>query len=75
MEGVVLQSEKRFNCSITEKVAAFYRSLNAILRVEGRSDDMVLLRLIEAHCLPILTYAISVIHVSNRDEKRSLRVA
>ena len=54
---------------------AFYRSLNAILRVEGRSDDMVLLRLIEAHCVPILTYAVEVIHVADRHERRSLRVA
>ena len=36
---------------------------------------MVLLRLIEAHCIPILTYGIEVIHVADRDEKRSLRVA
>ena len=58
-----------------EKVKSFYRSLNSILRVEGRSDDMVLLRLLEAHCVPILTYAVEMIHVANRDEKRSLRVA
>ena len=36
---------------------------------------MVLLRLLEAHCVPIITYAIETIAVSNRDEKRSLRVA
>ena len=53
----------------------FYKSLNSILRVEGRSDDMVLLRLIEAHCVPILTYAIETCYVANRDERRSLRVA
>ena len=43
--------------------------------MEGRSDDLVLLRLIEAHCVPILTYAIEVTDVANRDERRSLRVA
>ena len=62
-------------CSVTERVKTFYRSLNSILRVEGRSDDMVLLRLIEAHCVPILTYAIETCFVANRDERRSLRVA
>ena len=36
---------------------------------------MVLLRLIEAHCVPILSYGIEVAHVANRDENRSLRVA
>ena len=36
---------------------------------------MVLLRLVEAHCVPILSYAAEIIHVSDRDERRSLRVA
>ena len=73
--GVVLKSGTVFNCSITDRVKSFYRSLNGILRVEGQSDDLIMLRLIEAHCLPILTYAIEIIHVVHRDERRSLRVA
>ena len=36
---------------------------------------MVLLRLIETHCVPILSFAIELTHVANRDERRSLRVA
>ena len=50
-------------------------SPHSILRVEGGSDDMVLLRLTEAHCVPILTYAIGLTDVANRDERRSLRDA
>ena len=73
--GVTLKSGPRFNCSIIERVKAFYRSLNSILRIEGHSDDMLMLQLIEAHCTPILTYAIEIVHVTNRDERRSLRVA
>ena len=73
--GIVLRSGARFGCSVTERVKSFYRSLNSILRVEGRSDDMVLLRLIESHFVPILTYGIETRHVANRDERRSLRVA
>ena len=34
-----------------------------------------MLRLVETHCVPLLTYAIEVVHVANRDEKRQLRVA
>ena len=49
--------------------------MNAILRIEGRSDDLVMLRLLESHCLPILTYGIEVIDVHDRDDKRQLRVA
>ena len=73
--GVVLRSGSCFGCSVIERVKSFYRSLNSILRVEGRSDDMVLLRLIESHCVPILSFAIELTHVANRDERRSLRVA
>ncbi len=36
---------------------------------------MVMLRLIEAHCIPLLTYAIEIVHVADRDERRQLRVA
>ena len=73
--GVILKTGRRFGCSVSERVKSFYRSLNSILRVEGRSDDMVLLRLIEAHCVPILTYSIEMTDVADRNERRSLRVA
>ena len=73
--GVTLKAGRHFGCSITERIKSFYRSLNSILRVEGRSDDMIILQLIETHCTPILTYAIEVIKVIDRDERRSLRVA
>ena len=73
--GVTIQSHTTFNCGIDEKVKSFYRSANGILRIEGRSNETVMLQLLEAHCLPILTYAIDVIHIANRDERRRLRVA
>ena len=73
--GVTLKSGSKFSCCVKEKVASFYRSLNAIIRIEGQSDELVKLRLLEAHCLPILTYGIETIFVSNRDERRQLRVA
>ena len=73
--GVTLKNAKRFDCSIVERVKKFYRCSNAIFRIDGHSNDMVMLRLVETHCVPILTYAIEVINVSNRDELRQLRVA
>ena len=73
--GVILKSHASFNCCIDQKVKAFYRSANCILRIEGRSEETVMLQLMESHCLPILTYAIDVIHVADRDERRRLRVA
>ena len=73
--GVTLHSHKLFNCCVSDKVKSFYRCSNAILRIEGRSNELVMLRLLEAHCLPILSYAIEVIHVADRDTQRKLRVA
>ena len=73
--GVTLKSAKVFDCSVKDRVKKFFRCANAILRIDGKSNDMVMLRLLESHCVPILTYAIEVIHVCNRDERRQLRVA
>ena len=50
-------------------------ALNSILRIESRSHEMIMLQLIETHRIPILSYAIEIVHIANRDEKRSLRVA
>ena len=73
--GVTVVSHKEFNCCVAEKLRSFYRSANAILRIDGRSNEMVMLQLLESHCLSILAYAIEVIHVADRDTRRKLRVA
>ena len=73
--GVTLKSAKTFDCSVTDRIKKFYRCANSILRIDGRSNNMVMLHLIETHCVPLLTYAIEVVHVVNRDERRPLRVA
>ena len=73
--GITLSSHKQFNCCIEEKVKSFYRSANAILRIEGRSNDLVMLQLLETHCISILSYGIEVIFVANADTRRKLRVA
>ena len=73
--GINLVSSKLFNCSITERIQKFYRCANAILRIDGRSNDTVMLHLLETHCVPVITYAIEIIHVANPNERRQLRVA
>ena len=73
--GVTLTAGPVFGCCVKETLRKFYRALNSILRIEGRSDDMVMLRLLETYCLPILTYGIEILNVSNRDDKRHMRVA
>ena len=73
--GVTLQAGPTFQCCIKDKLSSFYRALNSILRIEGNADEMVKLRLLESHCLPILTFEIEVIHVPNHNTRRQLRVA
>ena len=73
--GVVLKAHKEFNCCIEDKLKAFYRSTNAILRIEGRSNELVMSKLLESHRVSILTYGIEVTHVDNSNVRRKLRVA
>ena len=73
--GVTLKSGKKFNCSVKERIRKFYRCANAIFRIDGHSNDTVMLHLVETHCIPILTFAIEVTDVTDRDERRQLRVA
>ena len=73
--GVTLVSGRSFGCCTKESTGKFYRALNSILRIEGRSDDIVMLQLLESHCIPILTYATEVIHVNDPNERRQLRVS
>ena len=73
--GVKLLSHKQFNCDIDDKVNSFYRCANAILRIDGKSDETVMLQLIESQCVSKLTHAMEVIHVADRDQRRRLRVA
>ena len=73
--GVTLKSGKCFGCCVKDKVKKFYRAANSIFRIDGKPNDTVLLTLVETHCVPILTYACEIVHISNRDERRQLRVA
>ena len=63
--GITLKFGKFFHCCAKETIAKFYRALNSIIRIEGRSDDMVMLRLLEAHCVPILSYTIEILVVKD----------
>ena len=73
--GIMLKSGVSFGYCIQEMIAKYYRALNALLRVEGRSNDMVMLKLIEAHCTSILSCGIEIVHVRDGDERRRMRVA
>ena len=73
--GVTICSGTRFDCNIRETLKKFYKCSNAIFRIDGNPSDMTLLRIVESHCVPILSYAIEAIVVCDAAEKRQLRVA
>ena len=73
--GMDLVSGKKFGCTPVDRIKKFYRCANAIFRIEGRSDDLIMLRLVEAHCVPILTYGIEVAQHNDQSERSKLRAA
>lgn len=73
--GVTVLAGRRFGCCMQETLGKFYRAINSILRVDGRSDDIIMLRLLEAHCIPILSYAIEVVTVTDRKQMSKMRSA
>ena len=73
--GVKLVSGKKFGCTVVDRIKKYYKCANAIFRIEGKSDDLTMLKLIEAHCVPILTYAIEVTVLTDRSERSKIRAA
>ena len=65
----------KFGCCIADKIRKFYKASNHIFRIEGKSNDSMILRLVETHCIPILTYGVEVLFVSDQGTRRQLRVA
>ena len=73
--GVSLKSSNKFSCSVVDRLNKFYKCANAIFRIDGYSDELTMLRLVETHCVPLLTYGVEIIHISDPEEQRKLRVA
>ena len=65
----------RFGCCIDETLRKFYRAANSILRVDGCSDVMVMLQLLETHCVSFLSYAIEVVAIADSKQKTKMSVA
>jgi hypothetical protein len=63
--GIALVSGMFFSCSVSDRIKKFYKCAISILRVEGWSNDLTMLRLMEAHCVLVLTYGLEIIHVDN----------
>ena len=73
--GVCLVSSQSFKCSATERIRKFYKCANAIFRIEGRSDDLTMLSLVETYCVPVLTYGIEVADFLDAGQRSKIRAA
>ena len=73
--GVTVLSDKKFSCSVTERLQKFYKCANSIFRIDGYSNELTMLRLVETHCVPLLTYGIEIADISDPSERLKLRVA
>ena len=73
--GIILITGAKFGCCIADKIRKFYKASKHIFRNESKSNDFMILRLVETHYIPILAYRIEVLVVSDQDTRRQLRVA
>ena len=73
--GICLVSSRRFKCSVIDRIQKFYKCANAIFRIEGRSDDLTMLRLVETHCVPILTYGVEIVEFLDASQRSKVRAA
>ena len=61
---------KRFSCSAIEWIKKFYA--NPIFRIDGRTDNLTMLRLVESHCVPVLTDGIEISHFLDERERSKI---
>ena len=73
--GICLVSSKYFKCSVTDRIQKFYKCANAIFCIEGSSDDLTMLSLVETHCVPILTYGIEIVDFLDAGQRSKARAA
>ena len=62
--GVSIKSSKRFLIDLSETRRKFFMSINTILSKCKYNSDILKLELLEAHCLPILMYAVECINLT-----------
>ena len=65
--GVSLVSNRGICFSAENDLRSFYRSANAVLNVLNKPDEVTLMHLLYANCVPTLTYCSSVKEFSSRE--------
>ena len=72
--GITFQAGKSLKADINVTKRKFYSSCNRILSKTANINEITRLHLLESNCLPILTYAISVLNL-NEEQIREMNVA
>ena len=67
--GIRIAAGKVFKIDLSDTRRKFFASVNSILSKCNYTSDMVKLKLMESHCLPILLYAIESLNMSIGDIK------
>ena len=65
--GVTLLSAKHFNIDLSEIRRKFFVACNQIISKCSHVSELAKLKLVEAHCLPILLYAIESLNLNRVD--------
>ena len=65
--GVNLTSNRGISFSAQNDLCSFYRSANSILNVLNKPDELTLMHLLYANCVPTLTYCSSIKEFSSRE--------
>ena len=68
--GCTVDSGRTFAFSIGSELGAFYASANSILRSLRKPNELVLMNLLCANCVPCLTYCAEVKSLSNADMQK-----
>ena len=66
--GVFLTTGRRFKMRFSELINKFYESVNDILyRSKRHMDEMVLLKLFDSYCKPLLCYALDAVSFTDSE--------
>lgn len=65
--GVTISSGNFFKTDLSTTRRRFFASVNSILSKSKFTSDLVVLQLMESHCLPILLYAIESVNMGSND--------
>ena len=66
--GMTISAKQNFNVNFDKVKNTFYRSFNAIYsKSKFANSELISINLMKSFCVPVITYGIESLHLSNRD--------